>query len=908
MNTNMNLRYPHFDHEHFTAGDYEQFVSHLQTHYKNRKDYSEYDDKNEYDDDKNEYDYISKLQWEKYNQEGIHDYFKTFEHIFYKYKKGIYVQIIDNKINIFLPFSNVNYVNEYENYLFINREKYKTFPEMYEKLCFYENRPFNPKKVNKYKDQWYCNNGLIRYEFPIHENESGINMLYSMIKTLCEERKIPDCEFFINKRDFPILRLDDCEPYKAMVGENIPLYSYNESSYLPILSMCTHSKYADIPIPTWEDWSRASYQYDERTFSKMHTKYPDHFYTDWSLKKNKIVFRGASTGLGTTCQTNPRLFFSKLSHNNNNNNNNNNILDIGITKWNLRPRKNKSDEPIDIIDPSQLDISLVQPLTPYEQSEYKYILHLPGHSCAYRLSLELSMMSVIFLYPSEYKLWYISLLKPYIHYIPLEKEFDENEIYEKFEWCQQHPELMNTIIKNARNFYDTYLSYDSILNYMQKLCFSISKKYRIVKYCNLFENMKKIKLDYIDGHKYYDFEKNENENEMIGIKESKNTMIYKYKDLILKKKKNENDLSHEHFFGLYFLKRIQKFCPNFGEIFTYSDSYLVMPNYESKYTLEMYIQSNDFQMEDFKMILLQIVLALQLGFQLCGFLHFDLCPWNILLIPNKGKKIHYHFLEKDITLSSKYLVKIIDYDKSHVYYNGYSIHNMSPFYISESNDIICLLYNSIYSILKYHKLMNKDISFIINLISFLSKKRFQTIYELKTFLYTHKKYANLISYNEKNKNQFTFFDLYLFLKKEQKNILEIQKYNDWYSFFDDDNKQQIFNISQIYDDNIYQIDDMTFDIIYSFKKYLDIYDDHIQKTFENISIENMTKINRFKKKCIDYCKRNPRCFDDKNKEFKNDVIIRWSSFSINPSLHQLQNFENVILYWKHIYAYYSFIK
>ena len=142
---NINLRYPHFEHEHFTAGDYEQFVSYLNTHYKNRGGFAPFQPPSQKDESETPSHkwggeggdfpphppYVSKLQWEKYTNDGMDDYFQTFEHIFYKYKKGIYVQIIENKINIFLPFSNVNYRNEYEKYLDINKNKYTNFLEMY---------------------------------------------------------------------------------------------------------------------------------------------------------------------------------------------------------------------------------------------------------------------------------------------------------------------------------------------------------------------------------------------------------------------------------------------------------------------------------------------------------------------------------------------------------------------------------------------------------------------------------------------------------------------------------------------------------------------------------------------------------------------------------------------------------
>ena len=46
----------------------------------------------------------------------------TFKYLFYKFKKGIFVQIRDGKIAVFLPFDNQQYVNEWSHLLKIPLE------------------------------------------------------------------------------------------------------------------------------------------------------------------------------------------------------------------------------------------------------------------------------------------------------------------------------------------------------------------------------------------------------------------------------------------------------------------------------------------------------------------------------------------------------------------------------------------------------------------------------------------------------------------------------------------------------------------------------------------------------------------------------------------------------------------
>ena len=56
--------------------------------------------------------------------------------------------------------------------------------------------------------------------------------------------------------------------------------------------------------------------------------------------------------------------------------NGNIVTDIGITKWNLRPRKNVHSKYLTTIHLDTLDIPLKEYMSPLEQSKYKYILHL----------------------------------------------------------------------------------------------------------------------------------------------------------------------------------------------------------------------------------------------------------------------------------------------------------------------------------------------------------------------------------------------------------------------------------------------------------------------------------------------------------------------------------------------------
>ena len=269
-----NPRYKNFKQTHYTVGDVQQFISVL---YSRKQD--------------------------RCNTKAI---FNTFLYLFNNYKKCIYIRIRNGKIVIFQPFSNSNYYNNYLYKLKPNtstvkfiRAKYPIETTKYNDLnallwyCQYrENRKFNLKYINAFPEKWYLNNGLCRYEYPVHEGDSGVHQISDMFKELCKMRKINDVDFFVNRRDFPLWKIDNTYAYDNIARNN---KSITSDDMIPILSMTKHCKFRDIVIPTWEDWARCRSLSDNVFFRKTCTDYNIQFELDWDKKRNIAIFRGSST-------------------------------------------------------------------------------------------------------------------------------------------------------------------------------------------------------------------------------------------------------------------------------------------------------------------------------------------------------------------------------------------------------------------------------------------------------------------------------------------------------------------------------------------------------------------------------------------------------------------------------------
>jgi hypothetical protein len=391
----------------------------------------------------------------------------TFNYIFQKFKKGIYVRIKDGMLESFIPFSKAFYVNEWSNLIKID-PKYgsiENFFKVHHNLTNKLNKTnykFNPYKLNFNPNFWYANNCILRYENPINEGDNNYAQLKSMFLELCAERHLPDIEFFVNRRDFPILTRNMTEPYYHIFGDNVPLKSHKFDKYIPILSMCSSDKFADVAIPTFEDWARIKSE-EGVFFPPKCRNYKFNFNLKWKEKKSMAVFRGSNTGCGYNTNNNIRLKLAKLGLSYPL------LLNVGITNWNLRIRKNKDSEYLQIPDIEQLQ--LVDKLTPQQQSNYKYLINVDGHVSAFRLSLELSMGCCILLVESaeKWKMWFSDMLEPYVHYVPIKS--DLSDLIDQINWCKKHDEECQKIAQNSLNFYNKYLTKKGVLDYLEKVLF-----------------------------------------------------------------------------------------------------------------------------------------------------------------------------------------------------------------------------------------------------------------------------------------------------------------------------------------------------------------------------------------------------------------------------------------------------
>jgi hypothetical protein len=813
---NTNPRYKNFCQDFYTAGDEEQFQSARDKSPSESDEVKVFitsrtatatattDDETAADAAANQESILGEKIFHKYTNLSGEYVTTTFRYIFNKFKKGIFIRIKDNKLVTFLPFSKAKFFNEWSERIKIDPST--TLIDFMKHINEMEQRPFNEKRINRFISGWYANNCLLRYESPINEGDTGTHHIKAMFEELCDSRDVPDVELFINRRDFPILKRDGTEPYNHIFdSENVPLLSHDYDKYIPILSAVTGDSFADLPIPTLDDWARVKYfegvtypKTDRRVFinspadlesdpeSRSRTvstsssissemlstaKANDSFHA----RKSVAVFRGSSTGAGVSIETNPRLkvaFMSSLSPLDERDQQP--LLDAGITDWNLRPRKIQGEEYLKTIEINTLPFGLVPKLTLEQQMSYKYIIHIDGHVSAFRLSQELAMGCVLLIVDSPYRLWFRDWLKPFVHYVPVQA--DLSDLLDKIKWCKAHEEECILMTENCKEFYNSNLQKDGILNYLQRLLAELSPEFRYsYTKASPSELQMTIERDWLskNGMKMHLFDK-----EVTLAKTQKSTireMVLNFENAkqstLVIVKQTEDRLKivenlHEAYIGVNEINSaLVDLMPNFARTYGFiPETNAVVSEKINGITLLDWLNSSKFNFTDFIDILGQVSLALEVAQQEIGFVHYDLFPWNILIQRSDLPQVICYptAYNKVIQIQTSLIPIMIDFGKSHILKSHFGrdadvtlifgayqpssqthcgIINMFSF--STVQDILSLTLSALSIILK------KDERFpaamLIKLAKFFSCKEIKSVFDLKTFVYNNSTFSNLVT-------------------------------------------------------------------------------------------------------------------------------------------------------------------
>lgn len=467
----------------------------------------------------------------------------TLKYLFEHMRCGIFVKIKAGQLVMFVPFANDSYTNTWASEMEFDSADGTMETYYQEKI----KGGFRKENILPNVAEWWANGNMIDNEkvragtdkrFGQVWGDFFLCQLKEMLQAVCQERIVADCEFFINKRDYPHLKthlrkartptdeprpqdssasVTAVEPYGFIFGkddrdadQDVPLGRHAYSSYAPIASLYVSSRFADIPWPTTEDWEAATgrvyphtfmHRFDAETDELVVENEPRDLFTEanfqkfsqmpWDDKTPTAFFRGTATGGGTTIETNQRLRLAHLSYlwsqdgfynGRENEDFSAPYLDAKLTGWNMRDKKIAS-EPMTFIKKKDFAFKVGKSnfVPIYEQARFKYLVYVEGHCAACRYSFLMRLGSVILKVDSQCvadQMWYFPLLRRFVDHVPVKS--DLSDLDEQIKWCRDHDSECRQIAANARRLYNTYCSKEGILDYLQLVTNKIAARWHRV--------------------------------------------------------------------------------------------------------------------------------------------------------------------------------------------------------------------------------------------------------------------------------------------------------------------------------------------------------------------------------------------------------------------------------------------
>jgi DNA-directed RNA polymerase subunit E'/Rpb7 len=322
--------------------------------------------------------------------------------------------------------------------------------------------------IQKGKDNIHNNKFISVDKHNIIKNFQPVRVMQCIIKNRISETqtnneyldvlrrlKLPNGLFIFNLTDAVIVRKDGYHPFPMVVGK---LKLEPIKKMLPIFTMSGQRGYIDIPIPNYDELKLV---YSAGSDDKYNG-----FVTNWEDKKiNKAVFRGGPTGCGYTEDTNMRIKLYRISEK---------IPDLFDVKLSGSGKTIDSTsirfDPkygLGMLNTKIPSASKADYLKMYEQSNYKYLIHIDGNVNAYRLIYTLTTGSLMLRVMSEYTSWAESYLIPNVHYIPIKS--DLSDLQEKLIWCRSNDQKCKQIAYAGMTLARTILTPEFIDNYFYML-------------------------------------------------------------------------------------------------------------------------------------------------------------------------------------------------------------------------------------------------------------------------------------------------------------------------------------------------------------------------------------------------------------------------------------------------------
>jgi len=370
---------------------------------------------------------------------------KTIKYFFYKLKKGIYVSFRGGRLAAFEPFSNVNYVNDFYDRMWTtagDRRDLAALRRLQEVIerSWPAVRPadlaawgaLGARAARRFRGvdrRKIVANGCLPRFSDFYEGEHGTSVYLDMLSRL---EGVPDRDFILHLRDFPVAARDDLQPYPLYSGERRS--REYRGTLAPVLGYTAADGFDDICIPTYEDWASLTQSfYPSEDCKRPPEPTPPGAAPDWDSRRETCVFRGSATGCSVVAAA-VRARAAAITDADD-------LLDIEVTDWNARPRLRADASgrvSLDVRDARERAALEPGPRMDYaDQARFKYMLHADGHSAAVRLgtTLRLGCCMIVLRSPEGRRVYLQELMRPWEHFVPLESVED---LPDTVRWLRAH--------------------------------------------------------------------------------------------------------------------------------------------------------------------------------------------------------------------------------------------------------------------------------------------------------------------------------------------------------------------------------------------------------------------------------------------------------------------------------------
>ena len=488
----------------------------------------------------------------------------TLRYLFQKHQKGVFIRILNNKLDQFLPFVRQNFTNDYYTKLHLptnvdaqdkedlkTLKKYETQLQKWDKII----QMSDPLSVVKLKPQYEKTLGLFlhleytcakrfahyfkprkgfendevkrnpnRRQWMAHNHFFNTTLYYDnpdiahfkfLFEQLITHRSVPDIEFFLQLRDYPVVngnydskinKTTLYQPNPDLVSDTSRIQYECDGGLTPVLTHSTKDGYYDIPLPTRDDIDYFAQQYfiDKCNGAYIDNLPEDSLWVEWEKKTiSKAVFRGSATGRGTTVDVNQRLKTMHLSHKFPE------LIDARVVAFNDKYKVENDKAGLQKINRAEIQKQVGAINKSYRmdydtRKYYKYNLCLDGHIRADRLANEMRTGSLIILPTTDgHRLWYEPFLTPLAwEDIQHTKKYTPATITRKgythvtishldtlpqlIQWLQANDNICQEIVQNAKSwlfdaknghYLRTSPKTSFLFDYMEGVLCSLAKQY-----------------------------------------------------------------------------------------------------------------------------------------------------------------------------------------------------------------------------------------------------------------------------------------------------------------------------------------------------------------------------------------------------------------------------------------------